>query len=67
MGYKILPPIDSEKYGPRKGLEGPFRFRGTGAVYYYDPREGKAYNPQTDMYYSHEEFEEQDRERGNQV
>jgi len=26
-------------FGPRRGLEGPFRFK-TGIVLYYDPREG---------------------------
>lgn len=48
-GYKILPPLDTERYGQRQGLEGPFRTR-SGKVVYYDPKEGKYYDPDTDMY-----------------
>lgn len=41
---------------PRRGLEGPFKFRG-GEVLYYDPREkgGSYYNPLTDTYLDHQE------------
>ena len=40
MGYKVIADrhqMDEmrEKYGPRRGLEGPFNF--TGRVLYYDP------------------------------
>jgi hypothetical protein len=36
------------KYGPRKGLEGPFNF--SGRVLYYDNKEGQYYDPATDFY-----------------
>lgn len=57
MGYRILN-IDPEfraAYGERSGLEGPF-FYGGNLVLYYDPREGKYLNPQTDMYLSYDEY-----------
>lgn len=54
-GYKVLPPIDTERYQEREGLEGPFRTR-SGKVVYYDPREGKYYDPDTDMYLSYDEW-----------
>ena len=58
-GYKILPPMDKEKYQPRKGLEGPFSTL-SGKVVYYDPKEGKYYDPDTDMYISYEDFQKLD-------
>lgn len=42
------------EYGPRKGLEGPFRYP-SGRVLYYDPKEGAYWDPRTDFYLSHEE------------
>ena len=54
-GYKILPPMDKEKYGERKGLEGPFMTL-SGKVVYYDPKEGSYYDPDTDMYLSYDEW-----------
>ena len=42
------------KYGPRKGLEGPFNFGGR--VLYYDPKEGSYYDPTTDFYVDYEEM-----------
>jgi len=56
MGYKIVDPMDRmrENYGPRKGLEGPFNF--AGRILYYDPKEGKYYDPTTDFYVDHEEW-----------
>lgn len=53
-GYTILPPMD-DKYVERDGLEGPFRLR-SGKVYYYDPKAGKNYDPDTDMYMSDEDW-----------
>jgi hypothetical protein len=53
MGYRVLNERDA-KWQPRKGLEGPF-FYPSGAVAYYDPREGKYWDPQTDFYLSNEE------------
>lgn len=59
MGYRVV--ADSfetdmmrQKYGPRKGLEGPFNF--TGRVLYYDPREGQYYDPTTDFYVEQDEM-----------
>jgi hypothetical protein len=43
------------KYGPRKGLEGPFNFMGR--VLYYDPKEGSYYDPTTDFYVSQDEMD----------
>lgn len=51
-----LPPIDADRYGPMKGLEGPFRLR-SGKVVYYDPKEGKYYDRDRDMYMSHDEYD----------
>lgn len=44
----------TDGYGPRYGLEGPFRFKG-GRVLYYDPREGRYYDPGTDMFLGRDE------------
>lgn len=63
-GYKVLPAIDMDRYPDRsqQGLEGPFRTN-AGHVVYYDPREGRYYDPNTDMYLSHDEWEEMNRDR----
>jgi hypothetical protein len=53
-GYKVLPPMD-DKYQARDGLEGPFTTL-SGKVVYYDPKEGKYYDPDTDMYMSYDEW-----------
>lgn len=50
-------PSISEKYGPRKGLEGPFRYP-NGRVLYYDPREGAYWDPCTDFFVPHDELAE---------
>jgi hypothetical protein len=60
MGYKVIADrfetdMMRTKYGPRKGLEGPFMYA-SGRVLYYDPREGQYYDPRTDFYVSHEEM-----------
>jgi hypothetical protein len=60
MGYKVIADryqMDDmrEKYGPRRGLEGPFNF--TGRVLYYDPREGQYYDPKTDFYLEQAEMD----------
>jgi len=59
MGYKILniSPEFREQFDVRPGLEGPFFYDGNIALY-YDAREGKYWNPKTDMYLSYEEYEE---------
>lgn len=50
MGYRVMDTVDMmrDKYGARKGLEGPFNF--SGRVLYYDPKEGQYYDPTTDFY-----------------
>ena len=56
MGYRVLRDRDA-KWQPRKGLEGPF-FYPNGQVLYYDPKEGKYYDPTTDFYVEYEEVQE---------
>ena len=60
MGYKVLADrVEMDqmrvKYGPRKGLEGPFNF--SGRVLYYDNKEGAYYDPSCDWYVSDEEMD----------
>jgi hypothetical protein len=58
MGYRVVDTIDvmRDKYGPRKGLEGPFNF--SGRVLYYDNKEGAYYDPRTDFYVEQAEMDE---------
>jgi len=60
-GYSILPSIDRNKYQERDGLEGPIMTR-SGKVVYYDPEEGKYYDPDTDMYMTYDEWKAYDPE-----
>lgn len=57
MGYYTLPPIDRKRYTDlsRDGLEGPFVMN-SGKVLYYDPKEGKYYDRDTDFYVSNEDM-----------
>jgi hypothetical protein len=60
MGYAVLADkfeMDQmrTKYGPRKGLEGPFNF--SGRVLYYDNKEGQYYDPRTDFYVEQSEMD----------
>ena len=60
MGYKVIADKDTMdmmrvKYGPRKGLEGPFNF--SGRVLYYDTKEGQYYDPTTDFYVEQSEMD----------
>ena len=60
MGYKVIADkyqMDEmrTKYGPRKGLEGPFNF--SGRVLYYDNSEGLYYDPKTDFYVEQAEMD----------
>lgn len=60
MGYKVLADrVEMDqmrvKYGPRKGLEGPFNF--SGRVLYYDNKEGQYYDPTTDFYVEQSEMD----------
>lgn len=54
-GWYNVPPINTERYGERAGLEGPFQTK-AGKVVYYDPKEGAYYDPDTDIYLSYEEW-----------
>ena len=58
MGYRVVDTMDMmrDKYGPRKGLEGPFNF--SGRVLYYDNKQGQYYDPTTDFYVEQEEMDE---------
>jgi hypothetical protein len=60
-GSTVLPSIDKERYQERDGLEGPFMMR-NGKVVYYDPREGKYYDPDTDFYMDYAEWQEHDKD-----
>jgi len=60
MGYVVLADrfeMDQMrvKYGPRKGLEGPFNF--SGRVLYYDAKEGQYYDPTSDFYVEQAEMD----------
>lgn len=60
MGYRVLADRSEmdmmrDKYGPRKGLEGPFNF--SGRVLYYDNQEGSYYDPTTDFYVEQAEMD----------
>ena len=57
MGYKVMPSIDRKRYTDlsREGLDGPFVFD-TGKILYYDPKEGKYYDRDTDFYVSNKEM-----------
>jgi len=59
MGYRIInvTPEFRAQWEPRAGLEGPFFYEGN-RVLYYNVREGKWLNPQTDMYLTYEEYDE---------
>jgi hypothetical protein len=46
-----------KKFGPRKGLEGPFTFV-NGRVLYYDVKEGHYYDPLADFYVDNQEIAE---------
>ena len=53
----VVPSIDRERYTDLsgEGLEGPFRMK-NGQVLYYDPKEGKYYNRDTDMYVDYDDY-----------
>tara|TARA_B100001057_G_C22844213_1_gene948300 strand:+ start:530 stop:2602 length:2073 start_codon:yes stop_codon:yes gene_type:complete len=63
-GYKIMPPMDKEKYPEMPGLEGPFTMM-SGKVVYYDPKEGAYYDKDADMYMSYDEFQQHDNDYSN--
>jgi hypothetical protein len=60
VAYKIIASKEQMdemrvKYGPRKGLEGPFSFNGR--VLYYDNKEGQYYDPRSDWYLQQAEMD----------
>ena len=56
MGYRVLGKTEDimQGYQIREGLEGPFYFNGR--ILYYDPQEGKYWDPRTDFYVPHSEY-----------
>jgi hypothetical protein len=59
MGYRVLAisPDFRERFVEREDLEGPF-FYDCNRVLYYSPREGRYYNPTTDMFLTYDEYVE---------
>ncbi len=57
-GYYEVPDFDRERYRDREeeGLEGPFR-QDNGKVLYYDTKEGKYYDPDSDLFVSNEDYD----------
>jgi len=55
--YTTLPNIDKKKYSEIPGLEGPFRLL-SGKVIYYDPKEGKYYDRDSDIYMDYDEVQQ---------
>jgi hypothetical protein len=53
MAYTVFK--HNTEYGPRAGLEGPFHYH-NGRVLYYDPKEGRYWDPRTDFYLEHDEI-----------
>lgn len=54
-GWSVLPSIDREKYQERDGLEGPIQTK-IGKTLYYDPKEGKYLDPDSDIYIDYDTF-----------
>ena len=57
-GFTRLRPIDTERYTEIPGLEGPFQMPPHGRIVYYDPREGRYYDRDRDMYLEFDESDE---------
>ncbi len=51
-GYVVGVAIDRNRYPNREkeGLEGPYKSRKSGKIFYYDKKEGKYYDPDSDMF-----------------
>ena len=52
VGGQVVSPIDRKRFPnrEREGMEGPYRVKRSGLIYYYDKKAGKYYDPQSDMY-----------------
>jgi hypothetical protein len=63
MGYRVLGKTEDlfRGYQARQGLEGPF-LKGSNRVVYYDPKEGRYWDPKTDFYLEQDEVDQLDRE-----
>ena len=61
-----VPQIDRERYTDIPGLEGPFMLR-SGKVVYYDPKEGKYYDRDRDMYLGDDEYHAHSNPRAESV
>lgn len=63
-----MPEINKERYTELDGLEGPFMLR-SGKVVYYDPKQGKYYDRDSDMYMDDQEYHAHSRNEsvGNQM
>jgi len=62
-GHTVVPNINRERYTDlsHEGLEGPFRSK-NGHIVYYDPKVGKYYDRDSDMYISHDDWDEMNRD-----
>ena len=52
MGYVVF--TRQGRFGPRKGLEGPFEYP-NGRVLYYDAKQGEYWDPTTDFFVPNDE------------
>tara|TARA_B100001094_G_C18190676_1_gene806964 strand:+ start:882 stop:1541 length:660 start_codon:yes stop_codon:yes gene_type:complete len=51
-GFVVSSPIDRDRYPnkEKQGLEGPYKSRKSGKIFYYDKKAGKYYDTDSDMY-----------------
>lgn len=61
-----MPEINKERYTELDGLEGPFMLR-SGKVVYYDPKQGKYYDRDSDMYMDDQEYHAHSNPRNESV
>ncbi len=63
MAYRVLGVTEQvlQGYSSRQGLEGPFPYP-NGRVLYYDPKEGKYWDPKTDFYLDNNEIDSLNKE-----
>jgi len=56
MAYTVFKHTELQKsYSSVKGLEGPFHYA-NGMTLYYDPKEGKYWNPKSDMFLEYDDY-----------
>ena len=56
MAYTVFQHTELQKsYSAVKGLEGPFHYA-NGMTLYYDPKEGKYWNPKADMFLEYDDY-----------